>query len=114
VKYVLVTEDSDRYTEKPKTELGTCIKGNKIRSLFECFLEKVYIIKKYDKVNNGIVKDINDFRHIFEEAPNARGFEFLVFDDYKRKPHAGYCGKIRPFDDLLFDIVKWKTQISGS
>lgn len=113
VKYVLVTEDSDRYNdEKPKTELGSCLKCSKIRNLFECFLEKAYIIKKYDKINDGLVKDINDFYNAYgTDLADNRKNGIVFFDDPKRKPHAGYCGKIVPFDDLLFDIMKRKSEV---
>jgi hypothetical protein len=114
VRYVLVTEDSDRYGERPKTELGTCTNGNKIRRLFESFLERAYIIKKYDRVNDGLVKDIDSFCRVFgKDVATRKGIEPIIFDDNKRKPRAGYCTNIRPFDDLLFDIIRWKSEISA-
>ncbi len=110
IKYVLVTEDADRYGQKNQSELKTCETGNKPRKLLECFLDRIYIIKKYDQVNNGIVTDIDTFYHVFEraEAQGYRGIESRIFDDYERKPHAEYCKNVRPFDDLLFDIMNWK------
>jgi hypothetical protein len=118
VKYVLVTEDANRYNPDPKkrnSELKTCENGNKIRRLLECFLDRTYIIKKYDQVKNGLVNDINSFYAIFEkaEAQNYRNVNSRVFDDYNRQPHATYCGNVRPFDDLLFDIMKWKFEKLG-
>jgi hypothetical protein len=118
IKFVLATEDSDRYNdveERRKTELGTCKDGNKTRRLLECFLDRVYILKKYDKVTDGIVKDIDTFYHVFEkaEAQGYRGINSGTFDDYDRKPHAEYCNMVRPFDDLLFDIMKWKFEKLG-
>jgi len=118
IKFVLATEDSDRYNDvekRRKTELGTCVDGNKPRRLLECFLDRIYIIKKYDKVTNGIVKDIDKFYHVFEraEAQGYRGIDSGVFDDYERKPHAEYCKMVRPFDNLLFDIMKWKFEKLG-
>ena len=110
IKYVLVTEDADRYGKKNQSELKTCGTGNKPRKLLECFLDRTYIIKKYDKINDGIIKDIDKFYHVFEraEAQAYRGIESRIFDDYERKPHAEYCKNVRPFDDLLFDIMNWK------
>lgn len=110
IKYVLVTEDADRYRQKPKTELKTCDKPNKARRLLECFLDRTYIIKKYDKVTDGIVKDIDKFYQVFARAESQayRGIDSRIFDDYDRKPHAEYCKMVRPFDDLLFDIMLWK------
>lgn len=110
IRFVLVTEDADRYGAKPKTELKTCETANKPRRLLECFLDRTYIIKKYSKVRNGIVKDINKFYPVFEkaEAQNYRGVNSQIFDDYERKPHAEYCNLVRPFDDLLIDLMHWK------
>jgi len=110
IRFVLVTEDANRYRAKPNTELKTCDTASKPRRLLECFLDRTYIIKKYDKVSNGIVKDINTFYPVFEkaEAQNYRGIDSKVFDDYERKPHAEYCKLVKPFDDLLFDLMIWK------
>lgn len=110
IKFVVVTEDANRYGKKHNTELGTCEKGNKIRRLLECFVDRTYIIKKYEKTNNGILKDIAKFYHVFEkgEAQAYRNVDSRIFDDYERKPHAEYCKNVRPFDDLLFDVMNWK------
>lgn len=110
IKYVCVTEDADRYGPKQSSELKTCQNGNKTRRLLECFCDKTYIIKKYDKTHNGLLKDITAFYSIFEmiEAQGYRVSTSRVFDDYNSKPHAEYCRNVRPFDDLLIDIMNWK------
>ena len=111
IKYVLVTEDADRYGQKKQSELKMCGTAKKTRRLLECFLDRTYIIKKYDKSTDyGIVADIDRFYRVFEkaEATAYRGNESRIFDDYERKPHAEYCKNVRPFDDLLFDIMNWK------
>lgn len=118
INYVLVTEDSDRYNveiQKRRTELGSCTEGNRTRRLLESFLDRIYIIKKYGVEGNDIVKDMNSFHSVFEkaEASGYRGIDSKIFDDYKRKPHAEYCNAVRPFDDLLFDIMKWKFEKLG-
>jgi hypothetical protein len=118
IPYVLVTEDSNRYNLEPtrrNTELGTCEERNRIRTLVESFLDRVYIIKKYGVGGNDIVKDIERFHSVFERAESSgyRGIESFVFDDAKKKPHAGYCKFVRPFDDLLFDLMKWKFEKLG-
>jgi hypothetical protein len=114
VKFVCVTEDADRYVRDKKgrqkdTELKTCDNPNKIRTLLEGFCDRTYIIKKYGKKYD-IVKDIDAFYSVLEqaEAQNFRGITSRIFDDFERKPHAGYCDNVRPFDDLLFDIMHWK------
>jgi hypothetical protein len=109
-----VTEDADRYVRDKKgrqkdTELKTCDNPNKIRTLLEGFCDRTYIIKKYGKKYD-IVKDIDAFYSVLEqaEAQNFRGITSRIFDDFERKPHAGCCDNVRPFDDLLFDIMHWK------
>jgi hypothetical protein len=115
IKFVVVTEDANRYGKKHNTELGKCETATKIRRLLECFVDRTYIIKKYEKVNNGILKNIDSFYHVFEkaEAQAYRNVDSKIFDDYERKPHAEYCKNIRPFDDLLIDIMKWKFEKLG-
>jgi len=118
INYVMVTEDSDRYSDRPgkrKTELGTCDKANRTRRLLESFLDRVYVIKKYDVENNDIIEDVGKFYPLFEkaEASAYRGLQSKVFDDSGREPHAGYCQMIRPFDDLLYDIMRWKFEKLG-
>ena len=111
----MVTEDANRYGKKHNTELGKCETGTKIRRLLECFVDRTYIIKKYEKESNGILKDIDNFYGVFEkaEAQAYRNVDSKIFDDYDRKPHAEYCKNIRPFDDLLIDIMKWKFEKLG-
>lgn len=111
IKFVVVTEDADRYGAKPKSELKVCgNKASKVRQLLESFTDRIYIIKKYEKVSNGMIKDIDSFYPVFEkaESQNFRNIDSRIFDDYERKPHAEYCKLVRPFDDLLFDIMNWK------
>ena len=115
VKFVCVTEDADRYVKDKKgrlkdTELKTCDNPNKIRTLLEGFCDRTYIIKKYSEHGYNIIKDIDAFYSVLEraEAQTFRGITSRLFDDFERKPHADYCDNVRPFDDLLFDIMNWK------
>lgn len=120
VKFVCVTEDADRYrkTKKGKqknSELKTCDKPNKVRILLEGFCDRTYIIKKYSQEGHDLLNDIDVFSGVFEQAAsqNFRGVNSKIFDDYESKPHAEYCDNVRPFDDLLFDIMKWKFEKLG-
>lgn len=110
IDYVLVTEDSDRYSQRHNSELGTCQEGNRVRRLLEAFLDRVYIIKKYGVEGNDLFHDISRFLPQFEraEASGYRGIESHIFDDPERRSHAGYCDMVRPFDDLLFDSMRKK------
>jgi len=118
IPYVLVTEDSNRYNRKPEernTELGNCEDRNRVRTLLESFLDRVYVMKKYGFENNDIIRDIDSFHSVLEKAAASgyRGVDSRVFDDSERRPHAGYCKLVRPFDDLLFDLMKWKFEKLG-
>jgi BsaWI restriction endonuclease type 2 len=114
IRIVLVTEDADRYNvdiKKRHTELATCEKPNSARRRLETFTDKIYVIKKYsaDKGYN-LAEDINNFYNVLKKMQpiGYRSLGTKVFDDYEFKPHCGYCNKVRPFDDIISDIMNWK------
>lgn len=112
MRMVMVTEDKDRYTTR--TELGTCEKPTAARRRLETFMDRVYIIKQYGNGNaqNKIMEDISSFYDIFNQM-QSRGYRTphtQIFDDYETKFHCGYCNKVKPFDDLISDIMMWKME----
>lgn len=117
VRNVLVTEDSDRYQARgPKTELKSCgPQASKTRRLLEAYMDRVYIIKKYSVAGYDLAQDINRFRPAFQraEAQHYTGIGSHIFDDIERRPHGEYCSRVRPFDDLLFDLMRWKYEALG-
>lgn len=112
IRMVMVTEDKDRYTKR--SELGTCRNPTAARRRLEAFMDRTYIIKQYGNGNpqNKIMDDISAFYGTFAEmqsrgyrSPNTR-----VFDDHDTPSHAGYCNKVKPFDDLISDVMMWKME----
>jgi BsaWI-like restriction endonuclease len=115
LRMVLVTEDADRYnddTKKRKTELAWCKKPTAVRRRLETFMDKIYVIKKYGRRQEyNLARDIDKFYSVFEEM-KKRSYRSvgtkIIFDDHDVQPHCGYCNKVRPFDDLIADIMHWK------
>ncbi len=112
MRMVMVTEDKDRYEKK--TELGTCEKPTAARRRLETFMDRVYVIKQYGNGNtqNKIMEDISLFYNIFSQM-QSRGYRSQntkIFDDCDTKSHCGYCNKVKPFDDLISDIMMWKME----
>ena len=53
-------------------------------------------------------KDISSFYDVFEKSKPA-GYKrqnSTIFDEGRK--YDRYCRQIRPFDDLIFDLMKWK------
>lgn len=100
-KFYLVTEDKSK-------ELGTCDAGNKTRRLLEAYMDSTYLMSQYAKYMNGFEEDIGEFYDIFEDSKRS-GYQrqnTRIFDS-KRSTDA-YCKRVRPFDDLFFDLMRVK------
>ncbi len=103
-KFVLVTEDK----KKPAGELGICDKGNQTRRLLEHYMDSIYTINQYEGRANQLSRDIGDFYRVFEDSKQS-GYlrqNTRIFDN--KRPSDRYCQQVRPFDDLLFDLMEWK------
>lgn len=108
IKYVLVTEDKDQYNERnPKSELGrSCSRSTSTRRLLESFVDRIYIIKPYN-INNHLENDINSFKASLKKGKQNNYF----FDNPNHPHHTQYCLSVRPFDDLVFDLKRWKDDL---
>lgn len=116
VKYVCLTQDADQYSKK-RSELGkSCEESTSARRLLESFTDRIYTIKNYQSTDDPQLKsDIESFKTFFEQLND---FEILTmksttyFDNPNYEYHTTYCQKVRPFDDLIFDILRWKIELS--
>ena len=100
-KFVFATEDKFN-------ELKTCENGNKARRLLESYMDSVYLMSRYGGSEDKLLEDINRFHYAFENSKSV-GYQrqnTRIFD-VERKDSA-YCKQVRPFDDLLFDLMRWK------
>lgn len=115
IKYVLVTEDKDIYT-KFRSELGTsCQQPTAPRRLLESFMDRIYLLKAYEGPDDErILDDIETFRSLFPDELPLYPPDMLetspVFDDPTIAGHTQYCRGVRPFDDLIFDLARWKRE----
>ncbi len=102
IKYVCVTEDKEQYQPKrPRSELGkSCKDSTSTRRLLESFVDRIYIIKRYDKNSKELYIDIEKFKSKSERQ--------ICFDTPNYKFHTEYCASVRPFDDLISDLIRWK------
>ena len=102
-KFVLATEDKF-------DELKTCEMGNKARRVLEHYMDGIYLMRHYSGADStkALSKDISRFHEVFEKSKPS-GYKrqnSAVFDEGRKS--ARYCKQVRPFDDLLFDLMKWK------
>ena len=100
-KFYLATEDKFG-------ELATCENGKKVRRLVECFMDSIYLMKQYHGSSNTLEKEIALFFDVLENSKRS-GYQrqdSMIFEN-KRK-EGSYCKLVRPFDDLLFDLVQLK------
>lgn len=106
IPFVVVTEDRDIYMGKP-SELGrSCAQATKARRLLESFCDRIYLVKKYKDVNDPqLIKDIT---MKFENL--RKGIPIPVFDDFNIPGHTQYCHSVRPLDDLIEDLKRWKIE----
>ncbi|MCX7610065.1 MAG: BsaWI family type II restriction enzyme [Ignavibacterium sp.] len=109
IKYVCVTEDKDQYHPvRPRSEFGkSCEESTAVRRLLESFVDRTYIIKTYELNSIEIQKDIEKFSIALKKGT----VKSICFDNPKHKYHTKYCVSVRPFDDLIFDIIRWKEEI---
>jgi hypothetical protein len=113
IKYVCVTEDRDMYSrERPRSELGTsCEQSTKARRLLECYTDRVYISKRYSGVGDpGLGRDVEQMLR-YLDSDNRRVHSVPIFDDPQEPRHTAYCHLVRPLDDLLIDLIRWKGEI---
>lgn len=117
IEYVCVTEDADQYSERKKgeirTELGkNCKESSAARRLLESFTDGVYLIKKYKEVDDPILdKDIDRFMDYYNRLEDKTSYtreRTTFFDNPEYKYHTEYCESVKPFDDLIFEIIRWK------
>ena len=106
-KFVLATEDKF-------DELKTCEMGNKARRVLEAYMDGIYMMKSYGgKSKNNLDSDLGRFYEIFQKSKQT-GFKRQksdVFDEGRKVDR--YCKQVRPFDDLIFDLMRWKFDLMG-
>lgn len=109
IKYVCVTEDKDQYhSQRPRSELGkSCEESTAVRRLLESFVDRVYIIKPYQLNSSELKNDIESFEKIIHNKKRNK----IYFDNPNSIHHTKYCVSVRPFDDLIFDLFRWKEEI---
>lgn len=106
-KFVLATEDKF-------DELKKCEMGNKTRRLLESYMASIYLVKRYENRKTDLIDDIGKFYEVFQRSKQA-GFTrqgSTIFDEGRKSGR--YCRQVRPFDDLLFDLMKWKFEYEGT
>lgn len=107
IPFVVVTEDRDIY--KPKaSELGkSCAHSTRARRLLESFSDGVYLVKQYVDVNDPTLRqDIKTKRNQLQA-----GVKSIVFDDPNIPNHTEYCHSVRPIDDLIEHLRRWKQEV---
>ena len=108
IPFVVVTEDRDIH--KPRaSELGvSCSQSTETRRLLESFTDGVYLVKRYTDVNDvKLRRDIETKRTQLQS-----GFKAVVFDDPSIPNHTQYCHSVRPLDDLIDDLRRWKAEVT--
>ncbi|MBI4213265.1 MAG: hypothetical protein HY534_03070 [Chloroflexi bacterium] len=105
LKYVCVTEDRDTYGEgRGRSELGrSCATATATRRLLESFTDRVYLVKRYDGPQ--------DARLEVDVAAKQSHPEGTAFDDPGVPQHTEYCHLVRPLDDLIHDLRRWKSEV---
>lgn len=109
IKYVLVTEDKDQYHPKhPRSELGrSCSESTSTRRLLESFVDRIYIIKPYNLDDLELQENISSFR----KSMLSKNRNNYFFDNPNHPSHTEYCLSVRPFDDLIFDLLRWRDEM---
>jgi len=107
IPFVLVTEDNNIYKGQ-SSELGrSCAKSTETRRLLESFTDRVYLVKRYSGVNDPkLDKDVKQ-----KMANLKKDIKVPVFDDISIPNHTQYCHSVRPLDDLIEDLRRWKVEI---
>lgn len=107
IPFVVVTEDRDIY--KPKaSELGiSCQQSTETRRLLETFSDRVYLVKRYKSIDDDTLRhDLDTKKQHLRDGRTT-----VVFDDPSIPRHTQYCHSVRPLDDLIDDLRRWKFQI---
>lgn len=110
IKYVCVTEDKDIYTKT--SELGaSCEKSSAARRLLESFTDRVYIVKHYPDLDDPCLsQDIERLRLVQNAAEAQEPPGYPLFDDPGLPRHTQYCSSVRPWDDLITDLRRWREE----
>lgn len=105
-KFVMATEDKF-------DELKTCDTGKKARRVLESYMDGVYMMKQYGNRKNDLVKDIARFYEVFQKSKHSAYARqgSAIFDEGRKSGR--YCKQVRPFDDLIFDLMKWKFEFES-
>lgn len=106
IKYVCVTEDRDN-------ELGpSCERSTKARRLLESYTDRVYICKRYSGMGDQtLADDIDSMLHRLDRHEAGDG---PSFDDPAVPRHTTHCHLVRPLDDLILDLERWKQEIPAA
>jgi hypothetical protein len=73
----------------------------------ESFVDRIYIIKPYSLNEKEIEQDIASFVFSKERHKDIN----YIFDNPNHPFHTKYCLSVRPFDDLVFDLLRWKDDL---
>ena len=115
LKYLFVTQDKDVY-RIGKSELGeSCERSRVARRLLESFTDKIYLLKMYDGPDDErISQDIRRFRFAFPNELPLYPPDIVTTTPFFDAPtvpgHTRYCRAVRPFDDLIYDLVRWRKE----
>lgn len=107
IPFVVVTEDRDIYNAN-RSELGaSCNESTVTRRLLESFTDGIYLVKRYQDTNDSnLHQDISNKRQYLQD-----GLKTIVFDDPNVPSHTQYCQSVRPIDDLIDDLLRWRTEV---
>lgn len=108
IPFVVVTEDKDIYSSK-RSELGaSCQESTVARRLLESFAERIYLVNHYkSEKDSKLLEDIELKHGLLKKNDDS-----FVFDDTSIPHHTKYCHSVRPIDDLINDLRKWKAEIT--
>lgn len=112
IRYLCVTEDLDVYRHG-HSELGvSCDDPRKARRLFEAYTDRIYICKNYSGVGDERLGADRDamLHRLDQRAPSSSP----LFDDPSISGHTKYCHSVRPLDDLIWDLKRWKIEIPAA
>lgn len=107
LKYVCVTEDRDIYSGhgRSRSELGrSCATATATRRLLESFTDRIYLVKRYDGPQDRHLEA--DLRAKLADPAST------AFDNPAVPQHTEYCHLVRPLDDLIEDLKRWKAEVS--
>ncbi|GEM_PF-1029916 len=114
IPYVCVTEDADIYRGK-RSELGaSCSQPTAARRLLESFTDGVYTIKQYKSHEDKTLEtDLETFSTTFKPLSTSHRVTSPIFDNPTMHHHTKYCESVRPFDELIYKILRWKDKFAA-